>query len=142
MTSTTFWLIVLVVMILFELVTIGNLVSLWFAIGAAASLIVSYLHPSMPLQIVVFAVVSILSLVIVRPIATRALRGNVIATNADRLIGRTVKLHQGVTPESWGLVKINGEEWSVASYEDSEIEAGSLVEVRAIEGVKLIVKKV
>ncbi len=142
MTLTTFWLIVLVLMIVIELITLGNLVTLWFAIGSAAALLIAYINDSLALQITVFAIVSVISLIFVRPIAYKLLRGNVIATNADRLVGRTLRLDKAITHEEWGLVDVNGVEWSVTTADNTEIEAGSLVEVRAIEGVKLIVKKI
>ena len=40
------------------------------------------------------------------------------------------------------FAKLNGEEWTAMSKDETRIEAGKLVEVVAIEGVKLIVKEV
>ena len=136
-----FWAIVLVVMIIFELVTLGNLVTIWFAMGALASLIVSLVSDNITIQVLIFVVVSIVSLVFVRPITHKILKGSETATNADRLIGQTFILDKKITSESWGLMKVSGDEWSVTTPDNSEIEAGSLVKVTAIEGVKLIVKK-
>lgn len=136
------WAIVIVLMIVFELATLGNLVSVWFAIGALASLLVSLVTQNITIQIVVFAIVSVVSLVLVRPITYKVLKGTEIATNSDRLIGKQMILNTEITQENWGLIEVNGIEWSATTEDHSQIDAGSLVEVLAIEGVKLIVKKI
>lgn len=137
-----FWAFVLVVMIIFELVTLGNLVTIWFAMGALGSIIVSLVSDNLTIQVLAFVIISIVSLVFVRPITHKILKGSETATNADRLIGNNYILDKEITSETWGLMKVGGDEWSVTTADDSEIEAGILVEVTAIEGVKLIVKKV
>lgn len=142
MSQTTIWAIIFFGMIIFELVTLGNLVSIWFAIGALGSLVVSLVSDSITIQVIIFVVLSVASLIFVRPITHKILKGSETATNADRLIGKTYVLNKEVTKDEWGLMKINGDEWSVTTADHSEIEAGTLVEVVAIEGVKLIVKKV
>ena len=38
-----------------------------------------------------------------------------------------------------GQVKVNGMDWSARSFDGSRIEAGKVVIVRAVDGVKLIV---
>lgn len=137
-----FWSMVIVLMIVFELVTLGNLVTIWFAIGALASLLVSLVSKNITIQVVVFSIVSVVSIVLVRPITHKVLKGAETATNSDRLIGKQFILDFEITQEKWGLIEVNGIEWSATSFDHSQIDSGSLVEVLAIEGVKLIVKKV
>ena len=136
------WALVIVGMIIFELVTLGNLVSVWFAFGALGALLVSLFSSNLTIQVLVFVVLSIVSLIFVRPITHKILKGTEVATNADRLLGKEIILDTDITQENWGLVKINGIEWSATTADDSEIAAGTSVIVTAIEGVKLIVKKV
>lgn len=142
MSQTMIWSIVIVLMIVFELATLGNLVSVWFAIGGLASLLVSLVSANFTIQIIVFSVVSVISLVLVRPLTHKILKGSEVATNYDRLIGKQMILDQEITHENWGLIKVNGIEWSATTSDHSSIDAGTLVEVTDIEGVKLIVKKV
>lgn len=142
MSQTMMWALIVVGMIIFELVTLGNLVSVWFAIGALGALLVSFVSGNLVIQVIVFIILSILSLVFVRPITKKILVGSETATNADRLIGQKYILAKEITQEAWGLINIYGEEWSATTADNSSIEANSLVEVVAIEGVKLIVKKV
>lgn len=81
------WLGVGLLAVVLELLTASALVSIWFAVGACAAALVSLLDFSIGIQIAVFVIMSFLSMLIVRPVAARYLRGNVVRTNADRYIG-------------------------------------------------------
>ena len=105
-------------------------------------MIFTILHAPFWLQIAVFVLVSLLLLALVRPAATRYLRGNVVATNADRYIGAIAVVEQTITTARWGIVKVEGSSWSAASYEGERIEKGSRVKIVAIEGAKLLVAKI
>ncbi|CAM4141630.1 NfeD family protein [Erysipelothrix inopinata] len=142
MTQLQIWLIVMVFMVVFELITVGNLISVWFAIGAFFAMLTSMWTDNILIQVIVFGVTSLLSLFLIRPITAKALRGNSISTNADRLIGRQFKLSEAIKEDQWGTIKVNGVDWSVTTVDQSEIEKNETVEVLALEGVKLIVKKV
>lgn len=142
MTQLQIWLIVMVFMVVFELITVGNLISVWFAIGAFFAMLTSMWTNNILIQVIVFGVTSLLSLFLIRPITAKALRGNSISTNADRLIGRQFKLSEAIKEDQWGTIKVNGIDWSVTTVDQSEIEKNETVEVLALEGVKLIVKKV
>jgi membrane protein implicated in regulation of membrane protease activity len=142
MTQLQIWLIVMVFMVVFELITVGNLISVWFAIGAFFAMLTSMWTNNILIQVIVFGVTSLLSLFLIRPITAKALRGNSISTNADRLIGRQFKLSEAIKEDQWDTIKVNGIDWSVTTVDQSEIEKNETVEVLALEGVKLIVKKV
>lgn len=136
------WLVVMIAMIVIELVTLGNLVSVWFAIGALFALVVSLVTPNLLVQTIVFALISILSLILVRPIVNRTLRGRMIATNADSIIGRHFELQDEITSDSWGMINVDGSIWSAVSYDHKPIARNVLVEVVAIAGVKLVVRQI
>lgn len=99
------WLAVLAAAVIVELVTPTALVSIWFAAGALTAVIFTILHAPFWLQIAVFVLVSLLLLALVRPAATRYLRGNVVATNADRYIGAIAVVEQTITTARWGSSK-------------------------------------
>ena len=65
------WLAALIVFALIEGAVVSNLVSIWFAAGSLAALIVSLFSDFLPAQIAVFLVVSVICLALVRPVATR-----------------------------------------------------------------------
>lgn len=135
------WLGVGLLAVVLELLTASALVSIWFAVGACAAALVSLLDFSIGIQIAVFVIMSFLSMLIVRPVAARYLRGNVVRTNADRYIGEKGIVTKKITSYDWGEVKIQGTIWHAVSVEDEEIEEGSRVKVVAIEGAKLLVMK-
>ena len=119
-----------------------QLVSLWFVLGAVAAAISTIFTPSIFVQLVVFLVVSALSLLITRPLVRRFRKnGDKVGTNADRLIGQFDIVTKGIAdPFSVGQVKVLGETWSAQS-EITPIEVGAKVEILEIEGVRLIVEE-
>ncbi len=136
----TKWLVLAAVMLIVELLTVGNLISIWFAFGAMIAAIVSVFYPSSMLEIFVFSLASLLSLYFVRPLAKKTLPKNPRPVNADRIIGERLRLIEAIEEEDWGQVRYNGTVWSAESVDKKSIEKGSLVEVVDIQGVKVIVK--
>ncbi|MEA4874567.1 NfeD family protein [Anaerorhabdus sp.] len=136
------WICVLVGSVILEFVTVSALISIWFSVGAIGALIVMEIGLPFVWQVSVFFVISILFIIVCRPMATKYLRGNIVPTNADRVIGQQAKLLEAITPDQWGLVKIQGVEWHAISSDTKSIEKGVLVEVLSIEGSKVIVKKI
>ena len=136
------WLIVFIVLTAIEMATF-QLVTIWFAVGAVAAFITSLFSTSLEIQLIVFLAVSMLLLILVRPIAGRFLQTKTVKTNVDSLIGDyatvTARIHN---QEGLGKAVIRGQEWTAAAEKDDEIiEAGSRVVVTGIRGVKLIVAK-
>ena len=64
------WFVVFLIALVLEIATI-NLVSLWFAIGALAAMLTAYFTDSIVMQIIVFIVVSIVSLLITKPLVRK-----------------------------------------------------------------------
>ncbi len=140
--ETIFWLILFVVLLIIEIFTMG-LTTVWFAGGALVAFVLAFAGLGLPVQIIVFLLVSILLLVLTRPIAIKFFNQERQKTNADSLIGqRAVVLETIDTLHGTGRVEVNGMEWS-AKVEDATavIEAGTVVSIEGIQGVKLIVKK-
>lgn len=120
-----------------------QLVSIWFVFGSICAAITTIFTPSIPIQSAVFLLVSLIALIITRPLVRRFKRKRTnIGTNADRLIGKTGVLMTDISdPQSVGQVRVEGEIWSAKS-DFTPIEKNSKVTVLAIEGVKLIVKPI
>ena len=135
------WLAVFVVAFIFEIATPSALVSLWFAIGALASMGVCALKLSAPIQVIVFVIISLICLFTIRPLATNMLRGERIGTGAERLIGRRYRLLKEINESQNGEIKINDVLWKVKSAK-KYIKEGTLVEIMAIDGAKLIVRPI
>lgn len=118
-----------------------DLICIWFAAGAAAGLLASLLGLPATVQSAVALIVSIATLAAVRPIAKKHFNQGRVPTNADRLIGKEASVLEDIDSlQSTGLVSVEGQEWSARSADDKKrIPAGSIVEVSAISGVKLVV---
>ena len=67
---TTLWMVVFLGLVFLELATI-NLVSIWFAIGALVSFIVSLYVEDITVQIAVFVAVSAVSLLLTKKIVKK-----------------------------------------------------------------------
>ena len=138
---TIIWLVIAVVMAVVEAVTV-QLVSVWFAIGAAAGCITSLITDSIPIQLIVFAAVTAIALAVTRPLVKRIKVKKAEATNSDRYIGKQGVVTQAIdNSAAKGLVKVGSSVWTARSQDGKPIEEGASVKVIAIEGVKLIVKK-
>lgn len=79
-------------------------------------------------------------MLVVRPIASRYLRGNIVPTNADRMIGQVGTLTKSIEDGHWGEVYILSTYWSAISCSNEPIKKGSKVKVCSIEGAKLVVE--
>lgn len=136
-----FWLIAAVGFVVLEAMTFG-LVSVWFAIGAAAALISCIFVDSFRVQAVIFVAVSALCLLALRPL-TAKLRKRPVATNGDRNLGRTAKVLSTVTAECTGRVRLDGVDWNArcATPGDS-LAPGELCRVTELHSTLLIVEPI
>lgn len=135
------WLAILVVMAVIEIITLG-LTTVWFAGGALVAFVFSLFGVPIPLQITVFVVVSLVLLFATRPIAVKYFNNGRLKTNAEGLIGKYgIVLEDINNLHAVGLVQVDGMEWSARATDESTIEKGQEVIIRAISGVKLIVEE-
>ena len=125
-----------------ELITTTALVSIWFALVAVMALGAHLLNFNFTVQILIFFITSIVLVLLIRPMAAKHLRGNTIATNSDRLIGMRTRLIVSIEDNHSGEIKANGIIWSAVSVDGKPIDKDTLIEIVAIEGNRLLVRKV
>lgn len=136
------WLIAAVLLLLLEAATVA-LVSIWFAAGALAALIVSLCNGPIWLQCTVFLVVSGGLLALARPLMRKYFTAKLTPTNMDSLPGT-----EGVVTApidnlaAAGTVKLGAMEWTARSTDGNSIPAGARIRVDRIEGVKVFVSPV
>lgn len=137
------WLVLLIVFAVGEAVTVG-LTSIWFAAGALGALITSTLTENLLIQIIVFLALSLVTLLLVRPLARKYFIPRRVATNADRILGQEGIVTEDIDNlEAKGQVKVSGTVWSARSQRDEvPIPAGTRVRILRIEGVKVFVAPV
>ena len=140
--ETIFWLILFVILLVIDILTMG-LTTVWFAGGALVAFILAFVGFGLPVQIIVFLLVSIGLLVLTRPIAMKFFNQERQKTNAESLIGqKAVVLETIDTLHGTGRAEVNGMEWSAKTDDTDEIfSPGEVVVIEGIQGVKLIVKK-
>lgn len=137
----TLWLVVLIVSIGVEVATLG-LTSIWFAGGAVVAVIVVAFHGPVWLQILLFFAVSLLLLFFTRPIAVRYFNRDRVRTNVESMIGRQAIVTSEIDNlQGIGQVTVGGQEWSARTEADGmNLQPGTVVDIVAVNGVKLIVK--
>ena len=137
------WLALLVVMLIVE--ALGPaLVSIWFAFGALVTLIVSFI-PNVPwwVEVIVFVVISVATLLALRPIFRKYFKRNSFQSNIDSFKGKRGYVIEDITYLKPGAVKINDVSWTAIPVNENEtIKENEVIEVVAVNGNKLVVKKV
>ncbi len=135
------WIVVLLATVILEAVTM-QLTCIWFTFGALGAWILSLCGAPLWSQFLVFALLSLLLLVLTRPIAIKYLKPKIVRMNADAVPGKTGVITEAVHPdEGTGLIKVEGQIWS-AKPEDGKktFEVGDRVKVVRIEGVKAVIR--
>ena len=136
------WLALAILFLIVEGVTV-SLVSIWFAAGSFAAVVVNLLGGALWLQILVFLAVSAVTLACLRPLFRRFIKPRLVATNADAVIGSTGYVTEEIDNlTAKGQVKLGGMYWTARSTEGLRISTGSEITVDKIEGVKVYVTQV
>jgi nodulation efficiency protein D len=136
------WLLVSLLCLVLEL-TNGDFFIMCFAIGGVAAAIVSAFSDSFTLQVIVFAVVSALSIFFVRPFALKYLHKNKDnrVSNADAIIGRTGKVTEPIAANGHGRVKVDGDSWKAVATDNLAIEEGATVRIVALNSIIVTVER-
>ena len=137
------WLAIFVIMMVVE-ASGPALVSIWFCLGALVSLIISFI-PGVAwwIEVIVFTVVSGATLLVLRPLSKKLLKRNTVKTNVDSFVGKRGYVIEDIEYLTPGAVKIGDVSWTaIPVNKDEKILEKEIIEVVAINGNKLIVKKV
>ena len=136
------WLSLLVVFLIAEASTV-MLISLWFAAGSLAALVVCLLGGSWGLQVGVALVVSNILLLALRPLARKYFTPKLVKTNVDSVAGSQGLVTIAIDNVSaQGQVKLGAMVWTARSTSGETIPEGTLVRVDKVEGVKVFVSPV
>lgn len=135
------WFAIAVGLIILECLTV-NLVSIWFAGGAIAAMLVSFTKANFAWQLVAFVVVSGVLLVATKPFVKKVLKKKE-KTNCDMMIGKNVIVTEKVDNiKQTGAIVYNGLEWTARSAKDEvTFEKGENAIIMEINGVKVILMK-
>lgn len=133
------WLALTIIFVIIEVAT-TDIASIWFAAGAFVSTIIAWLFPqAFVLQAVAFAVVTVVTMYLTKPILTKYLTKKT-PTNMDMYIGKNAEAVSDITADKAGRVKVGGLTWQAKS--SSSIAKGEVCRIEKIEGASLIVEKI
>lgn len=138
-----YWLLLLLVGAIVMLQT-GIVDILPFLLGALAAALVAYATTQpQAVQIGVFLSVSVVAYLASRPFSQRIARGLPGQFGVDRLVGRKGVVIENIAWASKkGTVRVGTEEWPAQAEEEADLDAGTAIVVRRIEGNRLLVAPV
>lgn len=136
------WLGAAVVLGVGEMATMGFFL-LPFAIGALVAGVLAFVGVNLAVQLVAFALVSIVVFAAFRPLAHRLDQSSDDhGVGAKRLVGAAAVVLEEITAGQVGMVRVGAEEWRAVAADDEPIPAGTQVTVREIQGTRAIVEPV
>ncbi len=132
-----FWVALAVMCAIVEMVA----PSFGWVFGTAAALIVAGLSMAgLPLagQLLVFAVVLVLALVLIRPRLVKSLDAPGVPSRTDLLVGKIAEVSMAIDPVTGeGRVLIGGEDWAARA--DHPIASGTRVRIVSVDGIRVFV---
>ena len=137
-----FWLAVIILFLVIEMITV-SLVSIWFVGGALVAFLTAYFTETMWIQVVVFLAVSVVLLVLLRPLARKlsVKQKDQMVSGAKAMIGKQAIVTEEIdSVHAKGAVQVNGQYWTAKTklFED-KIPKDTIVDIIDVDGVKLIV---
>ena len=137
------WFVLMLVFLIVEGLCAIHLVSIRFAAGSLAAMLIAFLKGPMWLQVMFFIVVSCALLILFLPLVKKFLNPARTKTNVDAIIGSQGYVTADIDNlAAVGQVKLGAMEWTARSTDGEIIPKGTLVKVDRIEGVKAFVSKV
>ncbi|MBQ8371945.1 MAG: NfeD family protein [Clostridia bacterium] len=138
-----FWIVVLAVALVAELIT-EQLVSIWFVPGALVASILGFVDAPIYWQIIAFLVLSIIGVFVFRRFLSKFFKREVARTGVDAIIGEKCVVTEKISNfAGCGQAKVKGQVWSARGCSDDDVfEEGEVLQIVAIEGVKLICKRI
>lgn len=135
------WIAIALVCLGLEIASTG----FWFMWLAIAGFLLAFLSvfgivTALALQFLIFAAISLILVIFTRPLLMRFVHVKDRRSNTDALIGKTGIVIVPISSHAFGQVKINGEIWTAAA--NLPLEEGEIVQVVAVDGVKLRVRPV
>ena len=133
------WGMIIIATIVIELFT-TDIDAIWFTVGAAISLILSFFKVHIAIQLVVFLVVTASLLFTIGKWTKKFFMTKNISTNSDSLIGKEIFILESANEFNKGSGVINDIVWTIVCQAGVSVEKGSRAVILAIDGNKLVVK--
>lgn len=126
-----FWAAAIVVFAIAEAATTA-LVSIWFAVGAAAAMVASIFTASLGVQCAVFAVVSAVTLTVMLPLLAkrRTMRQPPITNGSPLTIGSRGIVLREIPQGDIGRVRVDGLDWQARTVDGAPLPKDAHCEVK------------
>lgn len=135
------WAIAALLLFIVEMFTSG-LAVICLSIGSIGGVIAAAVGWSIEIQLLAFAIISLIAIVAIRPVLVRIFNkgSQSVPTNAEALKGRRGVVCKRIDANG-GRVEIDGVDWKAISANAETIECGEQVEIIDRDSIVLIVKK-
>ena len=136
-----FWGVIFVISLIAEIASM-QLISIWFTVGSVGAFIAAMKGVGFPGQLGIFVAISVVLLLVTRPLLAKLRVNTEPRTNADKNIGETAVIIEEVDPAlGTGRAKIGGVDWIAVSETGEILPAEAIVVVTRVEGAKLFVRR-
>lgn len=136
------WTIIMFICLILELSS-GDFYVTCFAIGALISIPMAVAGSPFWVQVVVWAMCSVLSILLIRPRLVKIIRkgGDDRKSNTDALAGRIGEVTETIVKGGYGRVKLDGDDWKAKAPDAlSDLSVSEKVKVIRHESVILTVE--
>lgn len=136
------WLLISLLCLLLEL-TNGDFFIVCFAVGGLFASISSVFTDSLTIQIIVFAITTLLSIFFLRPVALRWFHKGEDrrVSNVGALIGRIGRVTEPIETNGYGRVQIDGDSWKAKTRDGHPVENGMKARVVSIDSIIITVEE-
>ncbi|MBR6717410.1 MAG: NfeD family protein [Oscillospiraceae bacterium] len=136
-----FWGVIFVISLIAEIASM-QLISIWFTVGSVGAFIAAMKGVGFPGQLGIFVAISLVLLLVTRPLLAKLRVNTEPRTNADKNIGETAVIIEEVDPAlGTGRARIGGVDWIAVSETGEILPAEAIVIVTRVEGAKLFVRR-
>lgn len=139
-----YWVIAALLLFIVEMFTTG-LAVICLSIGCLGGAIAASADASIEWQLSIFAILSFIALIAVRPLLKRLFYkgGEKVATNASAMVGKHGVVCADITgDDEQGRVMIEGIDWRAIATDNEFLPKGTRIVVVEINSVVLTVKKI
>jgi membrane protein implicated in regulation of membrane protease activity len=136
------WVVLGLFLVLIELAAAGGFYVVFFGIAAILVGLLASVHAAGPVavQIILFSVLSVASLLLFRDALVSHFQGDPRALQIDQLVGETAIVTEELAPGSVGKVELRGTQWSARTSTGAVLPRGTRCRVTSVDGLTLSVE--
>jgi membrane protein implicated in regulation of membrane protease activity len=136
------WLVLGLLFLVAEAASAGGFYIVFFGIGAlvVGALSAFHLGGTLPTQIILFALLSIVLLVFFRSRLVRSVQRDPQMPAVDPLVGEVGVAHQDLAPGAVGRIELRGTAWSARNLAAEKLSRGARCRVVGVDGLTLQVE--